>query len=461
MAIQNSRILTTTFTALVIWALGSTLGARAQGLQTINPPEGGQITYGQVNGETTEAGAMGSILRNLHSRLGDRPRVGKLFDVRGTESVAVFFTVTKKNQDGAQISGMLIAAKATTDHVEAALLTDDSARFSKSIGPMTKALFKVWHPMDSARAAARGGVSAPAGKLHTVVLQDRSASLGLPEGWNLVQKMSGGGTMVAMGPNGESAEMGITWLASDPRNPMVQRTMQTLQNGGLRNTSYATATYMRVDTELSKSFEYQIQKTRKQAGLQPAEYRFATVTPMGESAAAKCARFEGTVDFKDGKGQREMNTLYCVYAPNSSGGWLSNAYMTSVPMALAPKERATLGAVMQSFQVDMAVVNREAHQIAQPEIDKIHEIGRRAAIQAQSAHEAEAIQSSSVYQHWDSIDRRSQEFENYQLDNAVISTTDHSAHGTVSADDAAYLVQKYPDKYEYVSAPDYWKGIDY
>jgi hypothetical protein len=47
------------------------------------------------------------------------------------------------------------------------------------------------------------------------------------------------------------------------------------------------------------------------------------------------------------------------------------------------------------------------------------------------------------------------------LDYAVISTTDHTAHGTFDANEAAALVQQNPDKYEYVSAPDYWKGIDY
>jgi hypothetical protein len=59
------------------------------------------------------------------------------------------------------------------------------------------------------------------------------------------------------------------------------------------------------------------------------------------------------------------------------------------------------------------------------------------------------------------MDRRSQEFENYQLDYAVLSTTDHTAHGTFDADEAALLVKNNPDKLEYVSAPDYWKGIDY
>jgi hypothetical protein len=444
--------------AVLLLFVGSGVLVRAQGLQTIDPPEGGQITYGQVAGETTEAGAMGSILRNLHQRMGDRPRVGQLFDVRGSDSVAVFFTVTRKNQGGGQIAGELIVAKATTDHVEAALLTDDAARFSKTLSPMTKALFKVWHPMDAARSAVGG---APAAALHTTMTQDRSASIGLPDGWQLVAKMSMMGSLVASGPHGESAEMGIAFNAADPSNPRVRQTMQTVQNGGLRGTVYATASYIPYSAELPKTFEYQIQKVRKQAGLQPAVYNFTNVTPMGQEQGERCAQMQGTVDFQDGKGKREMNTLYCAYAPNQFGQWSSTACMTTAPMPYAARERATLGAMLESFQVDMDIVRRQAQAIAKPQIDKIHEIGRRAAMQAQSAHEREDIQRSSVYQHWDSIDRRSQEFENYQLNYAVISNADHTAHGTVDADDAAYLVQKYPDKYEYVSAPDYWKGIDY
>jgi len=446
------------FGLLLLTTMGSATG-RAQGLRTINPPEGGQIVYGQVTGETTESGAMASILRGLHQRLGDRPRVGKLFDVRGSDSVAVFFSVTKKNQGGGQIAGELIVAKATTDHVEAALLTDDAARFSKSLSPMTKALFKVWHPMDAAGTA--GGGSAPPAALHQAVAQDRSASVGLPNGWNLVPKMSMMGSLVAMGPNQESAEMGVAFNALDPNNPHVRQTMQTVQNGGLRGTMYATASYIPYNGELSKTFEFQIQKVRQKAGLQPAIYNFTSVTPLGQDSGERCAQMQGTVDFQDGKGKREMNTLYCAYTPNQFGMWSSTACMTTVPMQLAAKERTTLGAILESYQVDMAVVRRQANAIAKPEIDKIHEIGRRAAIQAKTAHEQQDIQRSSVYQHWDSIDRRSQEFENYQLNYAVISNADHTAHGTFDSDDAAYLVQKYPDKYEYVSAPDYWKGIDY
>jgi hypothetical protein len=60
----------------------------------------------------------------------------------------------------------------------------------------------------------------------------------------------------------------------------------------------------------------------------------------------------------------------------------------------------------------------------------------------------------------DDNDKRSQEFENYQLDDAVVANADNTAHSTLNSDDAALIVQTHPDKYQYVSAPDYWKGID-
>ena len=50
---------------------------RQSGLQSISPPQGGKIVYGQVDGQTTEAGAMGAVLRSLHDHLGDRPHKGR------------------------------------------------------------------------------------------------------------------------------------------------------------------------------------------------------------------------------------------------------------------------------------------------------------------------------------------------------------------------------------------------
>jgi hypothetical protein len=452
--------------AFLVMVLSGPSARSAQGgLKTINPPQGGKIIYGQVTGESTEAGAMGAVLRSLHQSLGEKPQVGKLFDVRGTDSIATFFNVTRHDQGAGkgplQVSGLLIVTKVSTDHVEAALVSDDAARFPKTLAPMMKTLMSAWHPLAGADSAGSGASGAPAAQLHQVATQDRSASIGLPSGWQLVPNMSMMGSLVAQGPNGESAEMGITFLAGDTNNPKVQQLMRTLQNGGLRNTSYASATYYPYGADQAKTFVDLIQGVRRKAGLQPAVYNLTSATPVPANSQQHCTHLKGTVDFSEGKGPRELNALYCVNPPGPAGNWMSSAYMTSVPQQFAGTERATLGAIMQSFQVDQAMVQQQANQIAAPVIAQIHAIGQASAAAAQAAHQREDIHNSSVYQHWDSMDKRGQEFENYQLGYAVVSDAQNTAHGTLWADDAAALVQSNPDRFEYVSAPNYWKGIDY
>jgi len=436
-----------------------TTTAQAQGpLKTIQTSEGGKIVYGQVAGQTTEAGAMGAVLRSIHNQYGDRPQVGRLFQVRGTQSVAAFFNVKKRNQGSGRWAGLIIAAKATTDHVEAAVVSDDASRFATTLSPMMKTLFGVWHPLDAARTAGSGSNSA-AGPLRQTVLPDRSASVGLPDGWRIVPNMSMMGTIVALGPNGESAELGVTFLANDTNNPNVQRTLQTLRMGGLRNTSYAQATYYPYGANMAKTYVDLMQNVRHKANLPPASYKFTSVTPM--PGAQRCARMAGTADLQDGKGPRELNVVYCTSPPGRAGGWLSVAYSTMVPVQFAAQQRATLGAILASYREDPNVVGAQAAAIARPVIDQIHAVGRAAADQAAAAHQRNEIQNSSVYQHWDSIDRRSKEFSNYQLGYSVVHDIPNNAHGTLWNEDADWLVQHDPQRYEYVSAPNFWKGIDY
>src|SRR5580658_8476592 len=127
--------------ALLLYALS------AQGaLKTIDNPKGGKIVYGQVGGATSEAGAMGTVLRAIHSQFGDRPNVGKIFRVHGTNSVAAFFNVVKRNQGNGQLAGLVIASSFGAGHVEAAMMSDDAGRFGSTINPMLNQLFSVWHP---------------------------------------------------------------------------------------------------------------------------------------------------------------------------------------------------------------------------------------------------------------------------------------------------------------------------
>jgi hypothetical protein len=432
-----------------------TLAAYGQGLKPINSPNAGKIVCGEIQGQSTEAGAMAAILRSVHQNTGQRPKVGKLFQARGSESVATFFTVT--GGKGKPLSGMIIVAKVSNDRVEGALLTDDADRFAKSLSPMLQTLFRTWRPFPP--EAKPGGATSPA-TLRQTTVQDGSASIGLADGWRLVPQMSMKGSIVALGPHDESAELGITFLAEDTNNPHVQQTIRALRAGQLRNSVYANATYYPYGGDLSKAFVYMMQSVRQKARLSPAAYNFTSVIPV-PAPQERCVRMAGTADLHDGKGARELNAVYCTTPPSRFGTWMSEAYTTMAPMQVAANERPTLGAILQSFRVNMNVVNAQAARISAPAIDQIHAIGREAANQAAAAHAREDIQNSSVYKHWDDMDKRSQEFENYQLGYSVVSDTGNNVHATLWNDDAEALVKNNPDRFEYVTAPNYWKGVDY
>jgi hypothetical protein len=453
-----------------ILALGAATATLGQGLTRINPPGGGMIQYGQVQGQSTEAGAMGYILRNLHQSIGEKPQVGKLFDVKGTDSVATFFNISRRDQGPGQpslkVSGLLIATKVSTDHVEAAVVSDDAARFNKTLPGMMKMLMAQWQPMAGAQTAAGpsgggGGAAGPAAQLRTVTTQDQSASIGLPAGWQLVPSGSAMGTIQAIGPNGENVSLDLTLGATDPNNPAAQRTRQIVASGGLRNTVYANAFYYPYGADPGRTFVDLVHHMEQKAGMQPADFRITSETPAQLMPNARCFHLEGTADFHEGKGTRELNDIYCIGPEGRAGGWGSYVFGYTAPQAVAEKERATLGAIVQSFRMNQRVVNQQAAAIAGPSIANSMRIGQMVNARVQATHQAEDIHNSSVYQHWDSNDRRSTEFANYQLGYAVVADTGNNAHGTLWADDAAALVKSNPNQFEYVSAPNYWKGIDY
>jgi hypothetical protein len=120
-----------------------------------------------------------------------------------------------------------------------------------------------------------------------------------------------------------------------------------------------------------------------------------------------------------------------------------------------------MGAILASFNVNEAVVAREAGALAAPAIAAIHEIGRQVEARIATTHAEEDAQEASVERHWDSEDRNAQGFSNYLLDQSVIQDNENSAHGTVWNNEAAALVKSDPQRFQYVDTPDYWKGVDY
>jgi hypothetical protein len=464
-ALKRLRIQSAAFLCLFAFQLTAATTRAQTPLKTINNPGGGTIVYGHVDGQSTEPGAMGAILRVLHNQNGDRPQVGRVFRVNGTNSVAIFFTLVKRNQGNAQIAGMLIASKVSDTNVEAALVTDDASRFGTTINPMLKTLFTEWHPGGAngagpGRSAASAGYAPTVAPLHQYVLPDRSAAVSLPDGWQ-VSPTSGGGTIIATGPNGEAVSLGYPFLAMDSRNPRVQQTMRAVQQGGLRNTAYAKGLYYPYGADLGKTLVDLNRMKRQMAGMSVPTMTISSETPLPGGGSDRCAHLLGQIDANDGKGPLEMDSVYCMGPLSPMGQYGSVVYHTAVPVALANKERATMGAVLASFSEDMNVVNSEAAAIAKPAIDHIHAIGRAAAQQAATAHAMNDAHNASVEAHWDSMDRQSQGFSNYLLDQTVIQDNNTGTHQTVWNKAADDMVKHDPERYQYVNTPDYWKGVDY
>lgn len=453
----------------VIFAAAMVTAASAQTpLKTIDNANGGRIVYGTVDGANSEASAMGIILRSMHQQYADRPQVGEVFRVRGTNSVAVFFTLTKRNQGNAPIAGMIIASQVSDKDVEAALLSDDASRFGKTINPMLTTLFKVWHPggaslasaQSAGQASAQSATSgAGAGKLppmHTITTPDHSVTVSLPDGWKM-RNGSNGGTLMADGPDGEFASLGFPYGAMNSADPRVQRTMQFAQSAAGRNTSYAKALYYPYGQDPGKTFVDLNQMRLRMAGLPPTTMQVKQEAPL----PGRCAHLQGVLDRHDGKGTKAFNTVFCAGQLSPMGQYMDLAYHTEAPVAQFDKELPTLGAILQSYNVDMSTVNREAGAIAAPAIAQIHAIGQAAAQQAASAHAAEDAHNQSVEARWDAQDRQNQGFSNYLLDQTVIQDNSVNGHATVWNSTADALVKADPNRFEIVNTPNYWKGIDY
>jgi hypothetical protein len=445
--------------SILILAITGTAANAQTALKTILPPGGGKIVYGQVAGQTTEPGGMCAVLRSIHHDWGDEPQVGKFFRVRGTSSLAAFLTGVNHAKGDAQLAGMVIVSQVSPERIEAAVLTDDVKRFGGTINAMLGELLKEWHPAAVSADAATAGTSIAVPQLHKFVLPDRSACASLPEGWQITPA-SGGGTIIAQGPQGEKALLGFTMRPLNTNDPKVRRTMQFAQGAG-RNTAYGQALYYPYGGDPAKSYVDLVQMFRAKKGLPPADFQIESETALPCPPGWHRVNLTGHVDGKDGVGMTEMNVVFSIAPPGPTGGYMTYTNATSVPVQLADQERAAMIAVLSSYSFDQQVVQNQASAIAAPEIARIHEIGRRAAQQAAASHAAADAHNAAVERHWDSIDKSSTAFGNYVLDQTVIQDNKGNTHGTVWNQTADALVRSDPQRYEYVATPNLRRGVDF
>jgi hypothetical protein len=452
---QSSRPSTFSCSFLFLLALHGAAAPAQAPQKTLTAAGGGRIVYGVVDGANSQAAGLGAMLRSIHDKCGEKPKVSQVFKVRGTDSVAVFFNVVNHPGGNRPVAGMVLAAH-TSGGIEAALLTDAADHFGTSLNPMLRQLLGVWHPGAMSRAPqAAGGSPAPPAKLHQVRAADGSASVAIPDGWKFKGQY---GTMLVTGPRGESIGLNLTKLGMDPRA------------GGGR----AGKIIYPANVSLVKAFPDLFQQFWRLNGANPTGLKLDLAEPMSGIPPQRGARVAGQVNLVPSE-RLEMIAVLMTTPPGSMGNYTVMFSMAMLPVALADQERATAGAILASFQPDQATIARQAGAMAAPYLAAIRQIGEDAKARGTAAaarHDTQnqawdRDQAAKEAQHrkWDqsqdALERNTQGFSNYLLDQTVVQDNELNAHGTIWNNTAYAMVKANPDRYELVDTPNYWKGIDY
>jgi hypothetical protein len=434
-------------------------------LQGINNPDGSRIVYGPMEGATTPSAAMGMVLRNVHNNCRERPQVGKVFKVRGTNSDAIFLTVVNHAMGNRQRAGLLIAAPTGSNQVEIGFVMDDADRFGSSMNPMLEQLFGVWQPGGGGPGGgATGGRPAPPEPLHQVWNQDHSAMIAIPNGW-VVQ--GNGGTTFARESN-YNAMINLNLVRGATANPNYRPYGGMTTGMGVKMAYPANVDPVRGFPGLIKEF-YRVNNQR-------VDYRIASVEPMAGPPGQRCVHAIGyglllganqppppNVGEKD---YWEMEFLACTTPPNRMGDYTVTISTYEIDPRFVDRYRATMAAILQSYQVNQAVVNQEANAIAAPAIDAIHRIGAEATARMRANDIANDQQHADYHARQDANDRSNQGFHNYILDQTVVQDNNiygngTIGHGTVWNSQADALVKANPNRFEIVNTPNYWQGVDY
>jgi len=427
--------------------------------------QGEIIEYGAVAGANSLAAAMAGILKQVDQSCDEKPSVGQVFRVQGSTSAAVFFTVVDHAQANRQLAGLVIAVQAGSNDFEAGLVADSANRLAQTANPMMQQLFSAWTPGASSAAPA-GGQPAVAAPLHTITTQDRTASAGIPDGWTMFPG-SHEGLILLTGPKGEHIILNQFLLAWDPTAPggiyqqIKKRPMMQLP----KNTVFYP-----FNVDMAKSFADVWQAILKGEGQPSQPMQIASAQNLPTSNGVKCVHVTGQLNpgasLNPGGGMQALNMTICA-DPGQAGQFAYHIFEGLLPNSIAAQESATELAIMNSFQVDQAlldqIVNAEMAPILKQEqqnynqmeqslisrseqiVNQIHQIGQQATQRMNATEESEAQSDAG--------------FDNYLLDQSVVSNG--SGHQTDWNSEAYALVQSNPGKYQIVDAPNYWQGVDY
>lgn len=478
------RILTVLGLLLCLGMMIHAFSASAQTSQkTIHSPDGWVVKYGVVNGAATQSQAIVAELRSVAKNCGESPQVGKPFRYKGTTTVGVFYVVRDHSAQNIPRMGLILSDFDEQKRVETALMYDDASRFPKTLNPMMEAVFKEWRPGSTKPAAntlpAKAASSGALLPMHSVTLQDGTASAKVPDGWQL-GPMSHGGTIEIIGSHQEFILLNGGMLAQDPRAPSYQSAMRMhLQMPAIK-------VVMPYNTDASRAFPNLYLSAARVLQWNPTDLKIehADVT---STSGGRCVQGQGQVN-NFGNGPMELNGMFCLDSPSNpqTGIYMIYVYLSLLPASLADQERLTASTVMASFSWNKAMIEQLAREKSAPEIaamqgmyqdhmhaltqftqsqiERTHEIGRQATERYEAADRQRVESSQRFDKQEENISRYGQGFSNYLLDQNVIEYTDtygDVVHQTVPNNIAYSLVQHHPDQVEIVDTPNYIPEIDF
>jgi hypothetical protein len=446
--------------------------APKQAAFTVLPVAQGEIVeYGVVSNANSLASAMGNVLSQIHQACGEKPNVGQVFRVKGSNSAGVFFTVVDHAQNGRQLAGLVIAAQTQASQFEAGVVSDSADRFAQTANPMMQQLFSAWNP---GAAPATGGsgsgassAQTPPAQLHVVTAPDNSAGISVPDGWTIDQS-SHMGSLILHGANGEQMGLLMSKPAVDPSNPWQMRMAAAHYNMILPGSVvYA----FRGDPV--KEFVPMFQAWRKSNGKGPAQIEVKDAKSIPTSPGNHCAGASGQID-PDGNGMQNFTSEICAIDPNPQyGNYAVTLTHIQTPLSVGDNEKVLINVIVASYKPNQQVIAQEENQMlrakqqsdqqtlawAQQRVNQIKQIGADATARMNATEAANDAQHAGYWQQQDSNARNSAGFSNYLLDQSVVSNG--AGHATMWNNAANALVQSNPNRYEVVNTPDYWKGVDY
>jgi hypothetical protein len=288
-----------------------------------------------------------------------------------------------------------------------------------------------------------------------------------------MNRATGRGAMVVLGPQGEVVALNMHRDAVDPTSQWQQNFWR---HGGRPNPGTVIFPH---PADLAKAVPDLFQAWRRAGGQGPAKLQIDKINPVSVAQGMQCVQVNGHMD-PDGQGMKTMNDQMCTSELYSWGGYMVVLHHSLLSNSPTEQDQATWAAMIASWKLNGAVLDQQLEEDKRQKaasdqatlawgrqaVANINAIGQRATIQHDAAQAANDAQHAGYWARQDTNARNSQAFSNYQLDQTVIQDNNMYGNGTIGHGNAwnstaDALVKANPNRYEIVNAPNFWKGVDY